>query len=687
MSLHQLLNPGSIAVIGGRSAEMVVRQCDKLGFAGPIYVVNPNRAEIEGRECHASLDTLPEIPDAVFVGVPAEPTIELVAEVKRRGCSGAVCLASGFSEIGETGVDRQGRLVAAAAGMPLIGPNCYGVINYMNGAALWPDQHGGERVEGGVAIVTQSGNMALNFSMQQRGMPLAMLICLGNQANVGIEDIVEVMLEDERITAIGLHIEGIVDVAGFIDVATRALHVKKPIVALKTGRSETGAKIAQSHTASLVGADNLFDALFSRVGIARVGSVDEFLETLKFLSVAGPVGANTISSMSCSGGEASLIADLVESTALEFPPIGEDQRRQLHDVLGDRVSISNPLDYHTYAWGDEAILCEAFSAMLAGNYAVSFLIYDFPRTDRCDPIDWWSGVRAFAEAARRTGAVAVMLATMDENIDEATAKKLIGMGIVPMLGMRQAIVAVECAFRIGRAQSQLPVPPDIKTHRRRGRARNLDELSASRLLARVGMRVPNNALVGSVGEAVRAAREIKYPVVMKCVSADIVHKTEAGGVALNLSGEDAVRDAARRLFTLSDHVMVAEMVTGAVAEIIVGVSRDDLFGPYLMIGLGGITVELIADRKILLLPVSESDILEALLSLKLAPLLQGYRGRPDADIDAVVQSVSAIARFVEQYSDTIVELEVNPLLVCEQGSGAFVADAFINMVGEIPGEK
>ena len=221
MSLYQLLNPSSIAVVGGHFAEMVVRQCDKLGFSGPIYAVNPNRDEIAGRSCHASLEALPEVPDAVFVGVPAGAAIDIVAEVARRGCSGAVCLASGFSEIGETGVELQNQLVAAAAGMPLIGPNCYGLINYMNGAALWPDQHGGERVERGVAIITQSGNMALNFSMQQRGMPLAMLICLGNQANVGIQDIVEAMLEDERITAIGLHIEGIVDVAGFAGLSHR----------------------------------------------------------------------------------------------------------------------------------------------------------------------------------------------------------------------------------------------------------------------------------------------------------------------------------------------------------------------------------------------------------------------------------------------------------------------------------
>lgn len=372
----------------------------------------------------------------------------------------------------------------------MIGPNCYGVINYMNGAALWPDQHGGERVEHGVAIITQSGNMAVNFTMQQRGIPLAMLICLGNQANVGIQDCVAAMLEDPRITAIGLHIEGLNDIAAFTAVAAQALRLKKPIVALKTGRSAVGASIAQSHTASLVGADNLFDALFQRLGIARVDSVDEFLETLKFLSFAGPINSNHIASMSCSGGEASLIADLAENSRLVFPTIGEAQRQQLLAALGERVSLSNPLDYHTYVWADQAAMCKAFTAMLLGDYAVAFLVYDFPRADRCRQEDWWAGVRAFAQAAKTGDSVAAILATMSETIDEATAKQLMAEGIVPMLGMQQAIVALESALQIGRAQQQPPCTPQIDPTYRAGGAHNLTEWQATQLLQQAGLGVP-----------------------------------------------------------------------------------------------------------------------------------------------------------------------------------------------------
>ncbi|MEM7209976.1 MAG: acetate--CoA ligase family protein [Pseudomonadota bacterium] len=687
MSLNRLLNPKSIAVVGGRSAEEVFRQIAKLDFAGPVYAVNPKREQMVGHDCFDSLSDLPEVPDAVFIGAPADPTIELVAQARTLGCAGAVCLASGFREIGGDGVARQERLIAAADGMPLIGPNCYGVINYMNGAALWPDQHGGGRVDGGVAIITQSGNMAVNFTMQQRGMPLAMLICLGNQANTGIQDCVDAMLDDARIHAIGLHIEGLTDIAAFSEIARKALLAKKPIVALKTGKSEAGAQIAQSHTASLVGADNLFDALFDRLGVARVDDVDEFLETLKFLSVAGPVQGNKIASMSCSGGEASLFADLVEGSSLEFPPIEVAQHRKLFDALGERVSISNPLDYHTYIWGQEDSMCHAFSAMMSGDYDVSFLVYDFPREDRCVLDDWWAGARGFARAAAKSNGIAAILATMGETIDESIAQKLIADGIVPMLGMKQAIVAVEAAHKIGRAQTGLPQLPLIDATSRDGVARNVDEWRATGLLKQSGLSVPEMALVSSVGDAVEKADIIGYPLVMKIVSTEIVHKTDAGGVVLNLKDAASVRKAAEGLLQISDELMIAKMIDGAVAEMIIGVSRDPLFGPYLMIGLGGVTVELIRDRRVLLLPAYADDIRAAILDLKLSPLLTGYRGRPHADVEAIVHAVASVAEFVDAYRDQVVDVEINPLLVRDQGQGAFVADAFMNIIGNLPGDS
>ncbi|MEE8443730.1 MAG: CoA-binding protein, partial [Alphaproteobacteria bacterium] len=283
-SLQRLLRPKTIAVVGGREAEIVAEQCDKLGFTGAIWPVNPKRDRIAGRDCLRRLDDLPQAPDAVFIAIPAEPTIEAVSILAGMGAGGAVCLASGFREVGGAGIARQDRLVAAAGTMPVLGPNCYGFINYLDGAALWPDQQGGERVERGVAIVTQSGNLGVNLTMQRRSLDLACLVTLGNQAAIAIPECVEALAGDERVTAIGLHIEGLSDIGAFERAAAAARAAGIPVVALKSGRSARGAEIALSHTASLAGPDRLYDALFEHLGVARVHTVPELLETLKLLS-------------------------------------------------------------------------------------------------------------------------------------------------------------------------------------------------------------------------------------------------------------------------------------------------------------------------------------------------------------------------------------------------------------------
>ncbi len=255
--LARLMAPRSIAVIGGREAEEVARQCERIGFSGDIWPVNPHRADIAGRPCFASVAELPGAPDAAFVAVSREAAIAAVGELAARGANGAVVYASGFSEAGADGTALERKLVAASGDMALIGPNCYGALNYLDGVALWPDQHGGKRVERGVALVLQSGNIAVNLTMQARGLAVAYVVAVGNKAKGDFADYVEAFLDDERVTAIGLHIEGLDDADGLDRVARRARELIKPIVAIKTGRSEAGAALTLSHTASLAGADAL----------------------------------------------------------------------------------------------------------------------------------------------------------------------------------------------------------------------------------------------------------------------------------------------------------------------------------------------------------------------------------------------------------------------------------------------
>jgi acyl-CoA synthetase (NDP forming) len=679
-SLQRLLRPKSIAVIGGREAEIVAEQCDRLGFAGTIWPVNRKRDSIAGRDCFARLEDLPDSPDVAFIAIPAEPTIEAVEILAGMGAGGTVCFASGFREVGGAGIERQQRLAIAAGAMPVMGPNCHGFIDYIDGAALWPDQHGGERVSRGVAIVTQSGNMAINLSMQQRALPLAYLVTLGNQAMIGIPECIEALATDERITAIGLHIEGLGDLAAFERAAAAARARDIPLVALKTGRSVTGAEIAMSHTASLAGPDGLYDALFERLGVARVHTIPELLETLKLLSVCGPLPGARICSMSCSGGEASLMADLAEGRAVDFPPMSADHRERVAATLNDLVSISNPLDYHTFIWGQEGQLTATFTAMMSGGYDLSLVVLDFPRRDRCDDADWWSTVNAVAGAAQASGGRTAVLAGIPECLPEDVGAWLAERGVAPMQGMAEALTAIEAAARIGRVLADGDPPallhPAPPAH---GGARMYDEWESKRMLAAHGLTVPDGALVASATEAVAAADALGYPVAVKAVAAEMAHKTEHGAVALNLIDADAVDAAAERMLWISGRVLVERMVTDGVAELIVGIDRDPQFGPYLVVGFGGILVEVVSDSHTLLLPTGREQVLAALGSLKTAPMLDGYRGLPAADKAAAVDAIMAVAAFTADHADTILELDVNPLIVRPEGLGAVAADAMIRL--------
>jgi len=402
-ALRRLLSPRHIAVFGGASAHEAVRQCKALGFEGPIWPVHPTRQEMDGLPCFASVQDLPEAPDASFVAVPRHATIEVVRQLAARGAGGAICYASGFAEVGGEGMALQNALVQAAGAMALVGPNCYGMLNYLDGVALWPDQHGGQRQSQGVALITQSGNIGLNLTMQTRGMPLAYLITVGNKAGNSMESLVECLLSDPRVSVIGMHIEGLDDVAAFSRVAIKALRQGVPLVALKAGSSALGAQTAMSHTSSLAGPDALYDALFARCGIARVRDPAELIETCKFLHVHGPLQGKRIISASCSGGEASLVADLAQPRGLEMPSIPPAADARLRAVLGDKVNVANPLDYHTYIWGDLAAQTECFAGLMDCQFDAHLLVLDYPRLDRCGAESWATTVGAFAAAARAGG--------------------------------------------------------------------------------------------------------------------------------------------------------------------------------------------------------------------------------------------------------------------------------------------
>ncbi len=680
--LARLLHPRVVCVVGGREAAEVIRQCERMGFAGAVHAVNPRRREMHGRPCYAHVADIPEPPDAAFVAVPREATIDIVRALAGRGAGGAVCYASGFKEAGDEGEALQHALIAAADDMPILGPNCYGLINYLDGAALWPDQHGGARCERGVAIFTQSSNIAVNLTMQRRALPIAYMIALGNQANVGLAQGIEAFAGDPRVSAIGLHIEGIEDARAFDEAARRALAAGKPVVALKAGRSEAGARLTLSHTASLAGEDRVMDAYFRRVGIARVHTIPAFVETLKLLHAAGPLPGRTLVSMSCSGGEASLVADAAEGRRVDVRPFTPEEHAAVKATLSNLVAVSNPLDYHTFIWGDPARMRSTFGAVLRCGFDLGMLVLDVPRGDRCDDTDWRACAAAFVDAVAESGARGAVVATLPECLPEELAADLLARGIAPLAGIDEALAAAEAAADIGAAQSgALPAPllPDALAS---AASEILDEASAKSLLAEHGLTVPAGRLVHSAEAAAQAAREIGFPVALKATGAHIAHKSDVGAVRLGLEDADAVRAAARELLEASADLLVEAMITDGVAELIVGVSRDAHFGPCLLVGSGGVLVELAGDARVLPLPARRADMEDALGRLRAFALLAGFRGRDPGDLEAAVDAVEAVAAFAVKHAGRLMELDVNPLIVRRRGAGAVVADAFIRWAVE-----
>ncbi len=680
-ALQRLFSPRSIAVFGGSAAAEVIRQCRKLGYTGAIWPVHPTRGAMDGLPCFTDVASLPAAPDAAFIAVPAQATVDVVQQLAARGAGGAICYASGFAEVGGVGVTLQQTLVAAAGDMALIGPNCYGMLNYLDGVALWPDQHGGKRVERGVAIITQSGNIGLNLTMQRRALPLAYLITVGNKAGDSMDAIIDALLDDPRVSAIGMHIEGLDDVAAFSRVAIKALERRVPLVALKAGSSELGARTTMSHTSSLAGPDKLYDALFARCGVARVFDVSTLLETLKFLHVHGGLRGRTIVSASCSGGEASLVADLAQTHGLSMPELPAAAHDRLFKVLGEKVTVANPLDYHTYIWGDLAAQTECFAGLMDCGFDAHLLVLDFPRADRCDGSSWQTTLDGFVAAQQQTGAAAVVLTSLPEGLPDDVGARLLAQGIAPMQGTADCMLAIGHAARIGAAQAnwqtRLPVAAAAPATRQAATCM-LNEVRSKQVLQAFGLPIPAGVCVPAQGAA-EAAQALGYPVVVKAVSDTLAHKTEAGGVKLHLKNATEVQMAVASMAHLASTFLVETMAADVVAEIIVGICRDAQFGLALTLGAGGILVELLQDTATLLLPVSRGDICVALQGLQTWPLLNGYRGKTLGDVDALIDAVAAIAAYAQAHASSLLELDVNPILVLPLGQGVLAVDTLIHL--------
>jgi len=665
--LARVLNPQSIAIIGGAPAARVVEQCQKLGYKGEIWPVHPTKSEMHGVKCFVSIADLPGPPDVAFIAVNRHLTIEAVRALSQIGAGGAVCYASGFAESGET--ELQQKLVDAAGELALLGPNCYGYINALDGVALWPDEHGCSRVTRGAGIISQSGNVGVNLTMQQRGLEMAYMVTVGNQAGGGVEDVLEAFVNDDRVTAIGMFIEAIREPVRFAQLSKLAADRNKRIVALQTGKSDAGALIAASHTASLAGQRSAYAALFARCGIATVETPAELIETLKLLHTGGPLSGSRMASLSCSGGEASLVADLAETTQLKFEPFPDEQRLRIEATLTELVSVGNPFDYHTFMWGDRDAMTSTFAAVMNGDHDTTMLVLDAPPRDDQDSSSWLVATEAFADAARATGRRGVVVATLPELLSEPMRIAIAKRGMVGLQGLRESLVALNCCAWLGdnypKVAPHQVARPDTTTI--------IDEATSKQKLATWGIATPLGKRCERPGVAAAAA-EIGFPVTLKGLG--LAHKSEYGAVIVGIANQSDLATALNSMPSEVDEFLVEQTIIDIVAEVLVSVRRAWPLGWLITIGAGGVLTEIWRDTKCLLAPASRQEVSAAVNGLRIAPILHGYRGKPAANVATLVE---CIIKLSEAVIDTdIAEVELNPVLVTT--TSAIAVDALIIQV-------
>ena len=661
--LGRLLDPRTVAVIGGDPADEAIRQSDRLGFDGQMWPVHPTRRSMAGRPVHSSLDDLPGVPDAAFVAVNRRITIDVVHLLAAMGCGGAVLYASGFAEAGPQGARLQEQLTTGHD-MPLVGPNCYGTINAGSGAVLWPDVQGCSRVDSGPALISQSGNIALNLTMNRRGVSFSHVISLGNQASVTAEECLMYLAGRPEVTAVGLYLESIIDPVGFGRAALVCHEARTPIVVLKAGRSGGSERITASHTAALSASAEAYDALFERYGVVVADSVAGFVTTLGFLHTVGALPGNRLVSLSCSGGEAALVADRAIHHRVVFEPFTPDHAARVEASLSAFSPATNPLDYHTFIWGDRRALERCFKEVLGGRSDAALLVIDWP-SEGSDDRDWWPTLQAFESAVVATGTPGVVLASLPENLPDRIREYATRRGLAVAYSIDEGLAAAAAGAATGRWFRGRPpslhspaLPPEGKLAET---ATTLDEPSAKALLRGAGIPVPEGIVLDTArGRDPTLPDHLRFPVVAKMVGPD--HKSILEGVVTGISTSDELARAVGRLGVGGRPVLVEEQVTGIVAELLLSVRNERTIGRVLTVGAGGIRVEMLADTVTMLLPTEPGVLAAKLAELRIGRHLAGPDDSPGIYTRSLATVIDRLAALLADRPD-LVEVEINPLVL------------------------
>ncbi|MGO4303975.1 acetate--CoA ligase family protein [Cupriavidus sp. RAF12] len=695
-AIARLVKPRSVAVIGAsadpnKTAGRPVSYLTRHGFEGAIYPVNPKVDAIDGLRCYPDIGSLPEVPDVGIVLLGAERAHHAVRELARRGTGAAIVLASGYTETGAEGARRQAELIEAAGSMRLLGPNTIGLVNLTDSIPL--SASGALEMEhfpaGSIGVVSQSGGIlgALLSRAAARGIGLSKLVSTSNEADLDLADFIDYLADDDATRVIALYVESVRHPEKFRAAALKAAAAGKPVVAFKIGRSEAGARAAVSHTGAMAGADKMYDALFRQVGVIRAQTFADLLDIPAALATGRVLHGNRVAVLTSTGGAGTLVSDSLGVSGFETPAPDAATADRLRGLQkGDHAALDrNPIDV-TLAGLQPDLLRGAIRALLASpSYdAVAIIV----------------GSSGLAMPDLMANAIRDCLPESDKPVlayvsphAPQVAAVLNQRGVPAFSAPESCAVALGAMLAAGQLKSLAPaqgaaIRADVDTSDLQ--PGSLDEAGAKQLFARFGLPGVREVVVTDADAAARAARDLGDRVVLKILSSTITHKSDIGGVAVNIAPQDIPARLARMADDVKAHTgdaptrfLVQEMVSGGV-ELILGMHRDAL-GTAILLGMGGVTAELFQDTTMRLLPptggLSRDEALSMIRDLKTWPLLDGYRGRPKADVEALADAIVAFSVMTASVGTRLVEAEINPVFVLPAGQGVRAADGVV-VIGE-----
>ena len=685
--MEKLLNPKSIAIVGASDrigpGFNAWKALEHVGFQGKIHLVNPSKAELLGQQCHASLAAIEGDVDAVFVAVKAESVLEVARQAAAKRAGGMAILSSGFGDAGAAGLALQNEFArfAEQSGIAVCGPNCLGLLNFAGRTALFGTSLPDAVQRGGIAAIVQSGSIGIALLNSARGLGLSHLITSGNEAVTATADYLEALIDDPAVRTVIVFAEQIRKPRKFMAMARNAAEAGKPVIVLKSGRSERAKAAVMAHTGAVAGSVEACDAALAASGAIQVYTLDELLETAALVSqIRGRPGARKIGALSLSGGEIALALDAAEESGVAFAPLAEAAAK-IRPLMPEFSHLANPLDL-TWAGLYDAKVAEGCAQAIGELKEVGALVLlqDAPTGLGAQQAGRYATLlAAVARGAAAAGKPLVAVTNLSDEPHPELARVAREAGVPYLRGTREGMAA------IGRyaqwATGGLRKNTKATNRAEKQPAENLlqqfrvpAEHEARRILASYGIAGPQERFVATAEEAAQAAAEIGFPVVLKGMVPGMLHKSEAGMVKLRLASADEVLAAAGKM---SAPGYLVQKMMFPVAEILVGARVDPDFGPLIVVGAGGINVELYKDVAVRIAPISEAEALEALAATRISRVLEGWRGAPPADRKAAAQGIAAVSRFIADFADEVLEVEINPFAVFAEGQGCRALDAVI----------